>query len=288
MQTVEYNIPIAPYTSMRVGGPVRAFCRPRSVEELIAALREHASDSVPPLVIGNASNLLFPDNGYEGCVLCTGGIRGITENADGAITALAGDQLSALSVFASEHGRGGLSFAYGIPGTVGGAVYMNAGAYGGQISDCLTQAVCTDLSGQLSVLSSEDLHFSYRHSALQENGLILLSASFTCPEADPEELRSEMKKNMDARKAKQPLEYPSCGSVFKRPEGYFAGALIEQAGLKGVSVGGAMVSEKHAGFIVNTGGATSADVRNLIRLIQERVLDRFGVQLEPEICIIPE
>ena len=289
MQKVEYNVPIAPYTSMRVGGPVRLLCRPQSVEELIALLREHRSDPVPPLVVGNASNLLFPDCGYDGCVLLTGGIRGLSEQpSEGTVTALAGDPLSALAVFAAERGRGGLAFAYGIPGTVGGAVYMNAGAYGGQISDCLVRGVCVDLSGQLHILQKEDFRFSYRHSALQENGLILLSAVFSCPESNPEEIRAEMKKNMDARKAKQPLEYPSCGSVFKRPEGYYAGALIEQAGLKGVSVGGAQVSEKHAGFIINTGSATSDDVRRLIQLIQQRVLDQSGVYLEPEVCILPD
>ncbi|MBP5231286.1 MAG: UDP-N-acetylmuramate dehydrogenase [Clostridia bacterium] len=288
MPFVEENVRIAPYTSMKVGGPVRYLFRPESAEDLLGILREHASDRTPPLVVGNASNLLFSDNGYDGCVILTGGIRGMSVSEQGIITALAGDSLTALSRFAMEHGRKGLAFAYGSPGTVGGGVYMNAGAYGGQISDCLVQAVCADANGQLSVLSNEDLDFSYRHSALQTSGRILLSASFACPEEDPAVIREDMERNMRARVEKQPLDYPSCGSVFKRPEGHYAGALIEQAGLKGCSVGGAKVSEKHAGFIINAGDATSSDVRELIRIVQETVERKTGVLLEPEICILPD
>ena len=285
---VEEYVCIAPYTSMKVGGPVRYLCRPETAEDLIGLLREHASDPTPPLVVGNASNILFPDRGYDGCVILTGGIRGLSVSDEGVITAMAGESLSALSRFAMENGRGGLSFAYGIPGTVGGGVYMNAGAYGGQISDCLCKAVCADANGMLSVLTAEDLCFSYRKSALQSRPLVLISASFACPEGDPADIRAEMDRNMAARKEKQPLEFPSCGSVFKRPEGNFAGRLIEQAGLKGYSVGGAQVSQKHAGFIINTGGATSADVRNLIRHVQETVERMSGILLEPEVCILPD
>ena len=284
----EENVPIAPLTSMKVGGPVRLLCRPANGEELVSLLREYRSDSVPPLVIGNASNILFPDKAYDGCVILTCGIRGLRLEDDGAITAMAGDSLSALSKFAVEHGKGGLAFAYGIPGTVGGGVYMNAGAYGGEISDCFSHAVCADRNGMLHVLLKDEMRFSYRHSCLQESDLVLISATFVCPDADPGSVRAEMERNMSSRKAKQPLDYPSCGSAFKRPEGHFAGALIEQAGLKGCSVGGAKVSEKHAGFIVNTGTATSSDVRNLIRLIQETVETKFGVRLEPEIQILPD
>lgn len=285
--TIEEHAPIAPLTSMKVGGTVRFLARPKTAEDLVLLLREHAEDPVPPLVVGNASNLLFPDGEYGGCVILTGEIRGITISG-GIITALAGDPLNALSRFACANGRSGLAFAYGIPGTVGGAVFMNAGAYGGQISDCLCRAVCADSLGKLHVLSRDDLEFSYRHSALQENGLILLSASFDCPEGDPASIRAEMETNMAARRAKQPLEYPSCGSAFKRPEGHYAGALIEQAGLKGYTIGGAQVSEKHAGFIINIGNATSSDVRMLIAAVRETVFRTSGVLLEPEIRILPE
>ena len=222
---------------------------------------------------------------YDSLVIATGGIRSITfEN--GLITASCGVSLSALSVFAMEHGKKGLAFAFGIPGTVGGGVYMNAGAYGGELSDCLEHAVCIDAKGEKVTLSGEDLRLSYRHSRLQEEELLLLSATFRCEDGDPKEIKGEMDKNMAARKEKQPLEYPSCGSAFKRPTGYYAGALIQAAGLKGFSMGGAQVSEKHAGFVINKGDATADDVKALLAHVQKTVYDQSGVLLEPEIQIL--
>lgn len=276
---------IAPYTSMRVGGVVRYLYRPESEEAFVSLVSALAGVPFPFLVIGGASNLLFPDEEYAGAVIQTTAIRSLRME-DGRIVASCGVSLSSLASFAQEHGKSGLAFAYGIPGTVGGGVYMNAGAYGGEIADCLEEALCVDASGKRVRLSKEELCFSYRHSALQENGLFLLHAVFTCPDGDPTAIRAEMERNMASRREKQPLEFPSCGSAFKRPAGHYAGALIEQAGLKGFSVGGAQVSEKHAGFVINRGGATAADVRALLAAVQKTVLEQSGVLLEPEIRIL--
>lgn len=270
---------------MRVGGNVRYLFRPESVDALCSLLAELSASGTPYMIIGNASNLLFADEGYDGAVVATTGIKELFLQ-DGKIVASCGVSLSALSTFAMEHGRDGLAFAFGIPGTVGGGVYMNAGAYGGEIADCFDHAVCADKHGKRVVLSKEELQFSYRHSVLMQNGLYLLYAVFDCKDGDKAEIKAVMDKNMASRKAKQPLEYPSCGSAFKRPTGYFAGALIEQAGLKGFSIGGAQVSEKHAGFVINTGDATANDVKALLAHIQKTVYEKDGVTLEPEIRII--
>ena len=280
---VQRGTPIAPYTSMKVGGDVKTLYKPETIAELLSALRESRTEKL--LVVGNASNILFPDEGFDGSVILTGGIRGITFK-DGKIIAECGVSLSTLSRFARDREKGGLVFAYGIPGTVGGGVFMNAGAYGGQISDVLSEVTVCARDGEPFTLPASELRLSYRHSLLMDKELILLSATFDCPDAGAEELTAQMEHNMEARRAKQPLEYPSCGSTFKRPEGNFAGALIEQAGLKGLTVGGAQVSEKHAGFLINTGSATANDVKALIALVQEKVFEKFAVQLEPEVRIL--
>ena len=276
---------IAPYTSMRVGGTVRYLYRPESEEAFAALVCALSAADTPFLVVGCASNLLFPDEDYPGAVILTTAVRSLRMES-GRIVASCGVSLSALATFAQEQGKSGLAFAYGIPGTVGGGVYMNAGAYGGEISDCFEEALCMDRSGKQMILKKEDLRFAYRHSALQENGLFLLHAVFSCPDGDPAAIRAEMERNMAARREKQPLEFPSCGSAFKRPTGHYAGALIEQAGLKGFSVGGAQVSEKHAGFVINRGDATSADVRALLEAVRKTVWEKHGVELEPEIRIL--
>ncbi|MBQ0092117.1 MAG: UDP-N-acetylmuramate dehydrogenase [Clostridiales bacterium] len=277
------NVQIAPYTSMKVGGNVKTLYKPENRAELLTALRMSRGERL--LVIGNASNVLFSDEGFDGSVILTGGVRGIAlEN--GKIRADCGVSLTALSRFAKDRGKGGLVFAYGIPGTVGGGVFMNAGAYGGQISDVLSEVTVCSRDGDPFVLPASDLQLGYRRSLFMEKELFLLSATFDCPDADTDELTAQMEHNMEARRAKQPLEYASCGSTFKRPEGYFAGALIEQAGLKGLTVGGAQVSEKHAGFVINTGSATASDVKTLIALVQSRVNEKFGVHLEPEVRIL--
>ncbi|HAY62659.1 MAG TPA: UDP-N-acetylenolpyruvoylglucosamine reductase [Ruminococcaceae bacterium] len=272
------NAPLREYCSMRVGGPARLAAFPETAEELAALLRAGGRR----VVLGGGSNVLFPDEGYDGTVIFTTRLCGLT--ADGCmLSAQAGVPLSAAARRALECGLGGLAFAYGIPGTVGGGVYMNAGAYGGQIADCLVRATLLDAAGEPRVVPASELALGYRSSALMDGDWTLLSADFALVPAPPEEIRAEMERNMQARREKQPLELPSAGSVFKRPEGYFAGTLIEQCGLKGFAVGGACVSEKHAGFIVNKGGATCADVEALIRAVQDTVFQATGVELEPEI-----
>ncbi len=275
------NAPLREYCSMRVGGPARLAAFPETAEELAALLRAGGRR----VVLGGGSNVLFPDEGYDGTVIFTTRLCGLT--ADGCmLSAQAGVPLSAAARRALECGLGGLAFAYGIPGTVGGGVYMNAGAYGGQIADCLVRATLLDAAGEPRVVSASELALGYRSSALMDGDWTLLSADFALVPAPPEEIRAEMERNMQARREKQPLEYPSCGSTFKRPPGQYAGALIERCGLKGCTVGGAQVSEKHAGFVVNRGDATSADVRALIAHIQRVVAEKTGVLLECEVRII--
>ena len=275
------NAPLREYCSMRVGGPARLAAFPETAEELAA----RSSAGGRRVVLGGGSNVLFPDEGYDGTVIFTTRLCGLT--ADGCtLSAQAGVPLSAAARRALECGLGGLAFAYGIPGTVGGGVYMNAGAYGGQIADCLVRATLLDAAGEPRVVPASELALGYRSSALMEGDWTLLSADFALVPAPPEEIRAEMERNMQARREKQPLEYPSCGSTFKRPPGQYAGALIERCGLKGCTVGGAQVSEKHAGFVVNRGDATSADVRALIAHIQRVVAEKTGVLLECEVRII--
>ena len=275
------NAPLREYCSMRVGGPARLAAFPEAAEELAALLRAGGRR----VVLGGGSNVLFPDEGYDGTVIFTTRLCGLT--ADGCmLSAQAGVPLSAAARRALECGLGGLAFAYGIPGTVGGGVYMNAGAYGGQIADCLVRATLLDAAGEPRVVPASELALGYRSSALMDGDWTLLSADFALVPAPPEEIRAEMERNMQARREKQPLEYPSCGSTFKRPPGQYAGALIERCGLKGCTVGGAQVSEKHAGFVVNRGDATSADVRALIAHIQRVVAEKTGVLLECEVRII--
>ena len=275
------NAPLREYCSMRVGGPARLAAFPETAEELAALLRAGGRR----VVLGGGSNVLFPDEGYDGTGIFTTRLCGLT--ADGCmLSAQAGVPLSAAARRALECGLGGLAFAYGIPGTVGGGVYMNAGAYGGQIADCLVRATLLDAAGEPRVVPASELALGYRSSALMDGDWTLLSADFALVPAPPEEIRAEMERNMQARREKQPLEYPSCGSTFKRPPGQYAGALIERCGLKGCTVGGAQVSEKHAGFVVNRGDATSADVRALIAHIQRVVAEKTGVLLECEVRII--
>ena len=275
------NAPLREYCSMRVGGPARLAAFPETAEELAALLRAGGRR----VVLGGGSTVLCPDEGYDGTVIFTTRLCGLT--ADGCmLSAQAGVPLSAAARRALECGLGGLAFAYGIPGTVGGGVYMNAGAYGGQIADCLVRATLLDAAGEPRVVPASELALGYRSSALMDGDWTLLSADFALVPAPPEEIRAEMERNMQARREKQPLEYPSCGSTFKRPPGQYAGALIERCGLKGCTVGGAQVSEKHAGFVVNRGDATSADVRALIAHIQRVVAEKTGVLLECEVRII--
>ena len=241
-----------------------------------------------PLVIGNGTNLLAPDEGLDRLVIETSGLSRLEDGEEaGTILAGAGVSLARLADFACKRGLTGLEFAHGIPGTVGGGVCMNAGAYGGELKQVITGVSALFPEEGVQFLSGEELAFGYRRSFLTERPEVtVLSAVFRLVPGDPEAIRETMRELMAKRKASQPLELPSAGSTFKRPEGYFAGTLIDQCGLKGKTVGGAQVSEKHAGFVVNRGGATCADIRELIRQVQETVWEKTGVRLKPEVKFI--
>ena len=280
--------PMSRHTSFRIGGPAARMAFPANAEQLVVLQGLAETCELRPLVIGNGTNLLVSDAGIDNLVIDTSEMNTIRMEDDGVtITAYAGVSLARLADFACKQGLTGLEFAHGIPGTLGGAVCMNAGAYGGEMKQVIDSVVLLDPEEGIRVLSCEEMNFGYRHSLLDENpNLIVLSASVKLEKGDPDAIRETMRELMGKRKASQPLEWPSAGSTFKRPEGYFAAALIDQCGLKGFTVGGAQVSEKHAGFVINQGGATCADVLELIRQVQERVLAEKGVRLEPEVKII--
>lgn len=277
--------PMSRHTTFKIGGNADVFIRPRKEDELIFAAGAARRENVPYFICGKGSDLLVSDGGIEGAVICLDKMRGIGIDGN-KVTAAAGQSVQSLCSALCKAGLSGLEFAYGIPGTVGGAVYMNAGAYGGEIKDCIISARYLDKSGDIKEIKAEDMLLSYRKSVFQENGGIILSATFRFEYGDPEEIMAEMNGYLLKRKAKQPLTMPSAGSVFRRPEGNFAGTLIEKSGLKGERCGGAMVSEKHAGFIVNTGGATSKDVKTLIEKIQKKVLEDSGVALRREVIFV--
>lgn len=280
-----YNVDMSQYASMRVGGKAAAACFPTSKSELSQAIDLCRENGMKYTVIGNCSNVVFSDGGYDGCVIFTAKMSSFEFDGE-YLTAYAGAPLTAVAYEAMQRGLSGLEFAYGIPGTVGGAVFMNAGAYGGEISDIFVSCDCFDGEGIYTELKKSDMTFLYRHSALQKNGCVMISAKFRLTQGDKDTIKRQIDSNMASRISKQPLDMPSCGSAFKRPEGHYAGALIEQAGLKGYSVGGARVSTKHAGFIVNTGNATASDVFWLTALIRDHVFLNSGVELEPEIRFI--
>ena len=278
--------PMAAHTTFRIGGPARRFARPRRPEELAALLGLAEEHAWPVLLAGNGSNLLVPDRGLDRLVIHTGALDGVRRTGETALRAGAGVGLARLASFALREALTGLEFAHGIPGSLGGAVCMNAGAYGGEMRQVVSR-VWAWFPGEGTVrLGPEALSFGYRHSVFSEKSGAVLEAEVTLSPGDPEAIRAKMEDLSRRRREKQPLELPSAGSTFKRPEGRFAGALIEQCGLKGVRVGAAQVSPKHAGFVVNTGGATCADVLDLIALVRNRVREETGVELEPEIRIV--
>ena len=275
--------PLARHTSFRIGGPARLMALPCSAEEAAQAVRAARALDIRPVFLGNGSNILAADEGYEGFLIKTFDGLSALEERDGIITAGSGTLLSRLANFALERGLTGSEFAHGIPGTVGGAVTMNAGAYGGEIAQILRDVVLLDREGEFQTLSAAECELSYRHSAFLDGERMLLSARFALTAGDPAQIRTRMEDLAARRKAKQPLEHPSAGSTFKRPEGHFAAALIEQCGLKGLTVGGAQVSEKHSGFLINRGGATCADMLALIGRVRDRVRQETGVELELEV-----
>ncbi len=279
--------PLARHTTFRVGGPARRMVRPASEAACAALLDAAWAAGWPLLMLGNGSNLLAADEGLDALVVHTGRLDGLERTGERTVRAQAGVSLARLASFAQREGLEGLAFAHGIPGSLGGAVCMNAGAYGGELSQVVTAAEAWMPGRGIVRLAGEALAFGYRRSAFSGQRGGVLAAEFLLEPGDPDEIRAAMEELGRRRREKQPLELPSAGSIFKRPQGHFAGALIEQCGLKGTRVGGAQVSEKHAGFIVNTGGATSADVLGLIREVQRVVKEKTGVELEPEVRIVP-
>ncbi len=277
---------LSAHTTFRIGGAAELFVNVDTVEQAAEVLRFCRETQTPLLVLGNGSNLLVSDRGVAGVVLHLCADESAVTIQDEIVTVPAGVQLSKLCTRVCEAGLSGLEFAYGIPGTVGGGVYMNAGAYGGQLSDVVQSVTALTPQGETVQLSAEELKLGYRHSVFMENGWIVWSVTMKLEHGNSADIRAAMEHWLSCRREKQPLEYPSAGSFFKRPEGYFAGALIEQCGLKGFAVGGAQVSEKHAGFVINRGGATCDDVMALCRAVQEKVKERFGVQLEREVQLV--
>lgn len=281
------NVPLKDYVTFRTGGPCDCLVTPKSEEALSLLLKKVAEYGVTPTFLGCGSNVLVPDEGVRGLVLRTaGGLCELKLNDEETIFCGAGVKLSALCSFALENSLSGAEFAFGIPGSCGGAAYMNAGAYGGSMSDIITRVYHLDKTGQKGSLSVNEIGYGYRSSAYVKNGCIITGIDVHLKRGDKEEIRRQMENLLSCRKEKQPLEYPSAGSTFKRPEGHFAGALIEKSGLKGKTIGGAAVSEKHAGFIINKKNATSADILELIRFVQQTVLQKTGVLLEPEVRIL--
>jgi len=281
------NEPMSRHTTFRVGGPADVVFLPESPEQTVRAIEAAKAVGAPCMVIGNGSNLLVRDGGIRGLVILLGEGMAAIARVENVITAWAGASLARVAAYAQASGLSGLEFASGIPGTLGGGCAMNAGAYGGQLSDCLIDAQVY-LNGAVRTLTKEEMRMGYRTTLPLREGGVVLSARFELTPDDPERIAARMRELNQRRRDKQPLNFPSAGSTFKRPEGHFAGALIEQAGLKGRSVHGAQVSEKHAGFIVRTGEATAADIIQLIRIVQDEVRRTSGVTLEPEVRIIGE
>ena len=285
--TVIKDAPMKKYTSFKCGGNASVLVIPDCVDSLKKIIDFCNSKNIKPLIIGNGSNLLVTDNGINGVVIKIGSdISKIELLDETTIRCEAGASLKSLCMFALENSLSGLEFAYGIPGTLGGAVYMNAGAYGGEMKDVLFSTTHIDLDGNIGELFQEDLNLRYRGSAYTDNNYTIVSAVMKLKKADKKDIKEAMDDKLQKRKEKQPLEYGSAGSTFKRPTGFFAGALIEQSGLKGYTVGGAQVSEKHAGFVINKNNATSSDILDLISHIQKTVYEKFGVKLETEVKII--
>ena len=284
--TVLINEPMKKHTSFKTGGDADVFVKADNAESIVKALNILKDNNIPYFIMGNGSNLLVSDRGIEGAVIEIGSFMNKLSIEENRIYAQAGALLSSLSAFAADNSLTGLEFASGIPGTVGGAVFMNAGAYDGEIKNVIVYADVIDESGQIVRLGKDELELSYRHSVIGERGLVVIGAEFELEKGDEIKIREKMADFACRRREKQPLNFPSAGSTFKRPEGYFAGKLIEDAGLKGKSVGGAQVSEKHAGFIVNVGDATTDDILGLIDYCKKTVYNKFKVELMPEVRMI--
>lgn len=278
--------PMAGHTTFRIGGPADCFLQIENEEQIKGVQRYLNMVEMPYFVLGNGSNLLVNDGGYRGIILQIGPKMSEIVVEGGRIVAKAGALLSQVARVAMEHGLTGLEFASGIPGTVGGGVMMNAGAYDGEMSQVVTQVRVISRDGETMELDRATMEFGYRTSTIRNNSFIVTEVTFELQKGDRDVIMAKMEELMARRKEKQPLEYPSAGSTFKRPEGHFAGKLITDAGMKGFQIGGARVSDKHCGFVINAGNATARDVRDVISEIQRRVKDKFRVDLEPEVVFL--
>ena len=286
---VTVNEPLCEHTSFRIGGPADVFVQPADAEELKAAVRLCREENMPYYILGNGTNVLASDKGFRGVIIKIGKRFDAVKCEGDTIEAFAGATLAAIANTAKNNSLAGMEFASGIPGSLGGAVLMNAGAYGGEMKDIISSVTLYSPSEDaLKTVPGEEMDFAYRSSRVKGTDDIVISAVIKLEKGAPEAIKAKMDDLKIQRTAKQPLEYPSAGSTFKRPEGYFAGKLIMDAGLKGFSVGGAQVSEKHAGFVINKGGATANDVKSLMEQVAARVEDEFGVKLEPEVIFLGE
>ena len=280
--------PLSRHTSFQIGGPAALFCEPQNKRQLARAIAVCRQAGVRYYLLGKGTNILFADEGFDGVVIHIGEVLGNIECNGLSVTAQAGAALSKVCIAAANEGLSGLEFAYGIPGCVGGAVYMNAGAYGGEMCQVVTGVTAMDRAGNLLDIPADKLDLSYRHSRFMNEDLVILSVRVKLEKGDREEIRAKMAELMPRRRTSQPLELPSAGSTFKRPATGYAAAMIEAAGLKGLRVGDAQVSEKHCGFVINRGNATAADVRTLMQNVADIVEEKFGVRLEPEVKMIGE
>ncbi len=287
LQKIEYKKDelMCNHTSFKIGGPASFFIEAKSDDELCSLFKALREYGIPYFVIGKGSNLLVSDKGIEGAVISLLKMDDVMVDGEEVI-AKAGASLASVCTVAMENSLTGLEFAYGIPGCAGGALYMNAGAYGGEMSQAVVSCEYVNSSGEKATIKAEDMQLGYRKSIFRNSEMIITSVRYKLKKGEKQEIRALMDDFMDRRKSKQPLEFPSAGSTFKRPEGHFAGALIEKNNLKGASVGGAKVSEKHAGFLINCGGATCEDVKGLIELVKETVLKADGITLEPEVIFV--
>ncbi len=285
---VTEDVSLAPYTTFKIGGTADLFVCPKNLVELLDVIALCKEQNAPYFLLGAGSNLLISDKGIRGVVIKLGDGFDYAHAKQNTILAGAGVSLAKLSAEAKNASLTGLEFASGIPGTLGGAIFMNAGAYGGEMKDVVDEVSYIDTDGTVKTISGTDCDFGYRKSIFSDGSKIIISVKMTLKTGDKDEISATMRDLNARRKEKQPLEYPSAGSTFKRPEGYFAGTLIEEAGLKGASIGGAQVSEKHAGFVINKGNATAKDVMDLIDHVKKTVFEKSGVELEPEVKITGE
>lgn len=283
-ENIRVQEPLSKHTSFRIGGPAELMVFPQNCEQLSDVLKSCSELEIRPHLLGAGTNVLAPDEGLRGLVIVTrDALTGLEMTDETHLCAMSGVGMAKAAMFAAAHQLSGMEFAHGIPGTVGGGIYMNAGAYGGEMKNIAVKTEVMMPDGTVNCFEGDAQGFSYRSSAFQELDGVIVRTIFALTPGDENEIRERMRELSEKRRASQPLEYPSAGSTFKRPVGGYAAALIEQAGLKGLSVGGAAVSEKHAGFVINKGGATAADVLALVKLVQQRVYEHSGIQLEPEV-----